>query len=101
MKQRYVRKRLHQHGGSKALDLPASFVRRLPSEFVKIEEKGDFLIIRSEDELTSMESDPLFALFIDSLMRDAMQNPAKLKDVSEVWDNEWDALLKEIPIDEE
>lgn len=45
--------------------------------------------------------DPLFHLFLDSMLQDSMKNPKKLKDLKDVWKKEWDALLKDVPIDEE
>jgi virulence-associated protein VagC len=96
-----LKKRLHQHGGSKALDLPVSFVKKLPTDTVSIEERDDCLIIRPQDGLTTMESDPLFAQFIQSLFLDAMKNPEKLKDLEEVWDEEWENLLEGVSDDEE
>ncbi len=98
---KHLQKRLHQHGGSKALDLPSSFVKKLSNDYVKIEERENCLIIHPECELTSMESDPHFAHFIECLLMDAMANPAKLKDAKEIWDAEWDDLLKGVSEDEE
>ena len=96
-----IQKRLHQHGGSKALDLPISFIKKLSTDTVSIEEKDDCLIIRPQSELTAMESDPLFTQFIQSLFLDAMKHPEKLKDLEEIWDDEWDDLLEGVPDDEE
>lgn len=96
-----LQKRLHQHGGSKALDLPSSFIRKLSTDFVLIEEKDNCLIVRPQDNLTAMESDPLFTQFIQSLFVDAMKHPEKLKDLEEVWDKEWDDLLDGVSDDEE
>lgn len=98
---RIMQKRLHQHGGSKALDLPASFIKKMPTDFVFIEEKGNCLVIHPQDELTAMESDPLFAQFIQSLFIDAMKHPEKLKDLEAVWDKEWADLLEGVSDDEE
>lgn len=95
-----LQKRLHQHGGSKALDLPVSFIKKMSTDFVLIEEKGNCLIIRPQDELTAMESDPLFTQFIQSLFLDAMKCSEKLKDLEEVWDNEWDDLLEGVSDDD-
>ena len=94
-------KRLHPHGGSKAIDLPISFIKKLSTDFVSIEEKDDCLIIRPQDDLTAMESDPVFTQFIQSLFLDAMKHPEKLKDLEEVWDKEWEDLLEGVSDDEE
>ena len=94
-----IRKRLHQHGGSKAIDLPANFVKQLPSDYVTIEEKKGTLIIRSVDELSAMESDPYFLQFIECIYADALAHPEKLKRLEEVWDEEWKDLLVDVDDD--
>ncbi len=38
----------------------------------------------------------LFTQFLDSIKEDANSNPDKLKDAKEVWDAEWDKLLKDV-----
>lgn len=97
-----MRKKLYQHGGSKAVDLPMSFISHLPSEFVTIEEQKDgTLLIRPVDELTAMESDPLFSHFLEVLHLDALKHPEKLKNIKDVWDDEWDCLLKGVDGGEE
>ena len=79
-----MRKRLFSHGGSKAVDLPISFVRKLPSNSVFLEEKnGSLFITPDEDIFMSMESEPFFAQFIEALLLDAMTNSKKLKDILE------------------
>lgn len=100
MMKRTFQKRLHQHGGSKALDLPATFVRKMPTDYVDIEEREDCLIIRINSELDSLESEPLFTNFINTILADAMEHPEKLKDIREIWDSEWDDLLKGVSEDE-
>jgi virulence-associated protein VagC len=99
--QTYLRKRLHKHGGSRALDLPTSFVKKLTSDYVKIVEKEGVLIIQPESELDRLEDDPRFEGFIHLLYEDALENPSKLKDVKEIWSSEWDELLKGVTDDEE
>ena len=97
-----MRKRLFSHGGSKAVDLPISFVRKLPSNSVRLEEKNGYLFITpDEDIFTSMESEPFFAQFIEALLLDAMSNSKKLKDIENVWDSDWDELLEGVIDDEE
>lgn len=96
-----LQKRLHQHGGSKALDLPVSFVKKMSNDFVLVEEKGNCLIIRPQDELTAMESDPHFTQFIQCLFHDALKHPEKLKGLEEVWDAEWEDLLEGVSDDDE
>ena len=48
-----------------------------------------------------MESDPLFQQFVEAIAIDAMTHPDKLHDVEDVWDDEWDGILKGVKIDEE
>ncbi len=96
-----LQKRLHSHGGSKALDLPISFIKKLPSDVVLIEERDNCLIIRPQDELNFVENDPLFKQFIQSILLDAMQHPEKLKNLEEVWDQEWNDLLEGVPDDDD
>ena len=47
-----------------------------------------------------MESEPLFASFVKALAIDAMKHPHKLHRTGEVWDKEWDALLKGVTADD-
>ena len=96
-----MRKRLFSHGGSKSIDLPAQFVKRLSTDTVYLEEKDNCLVIYPEDSLSSMETDPMFAQFVEGLFVDALAHPAKLKDVLEIWDNEWDKLLENVDDEEE
>lgn len=96
-----LQKRLHQHGGSKAIDLPVSFIKKLSSDIVMIEERDNCLIIWPQEGLNAMEVDPIFKQFIQSILLDAMQHPEKLKDLEEVWDKEWDDLLEGVSDDEE
>lgn len=79
-----------------------SFIYSLPSNYVSIEEQVDgTLLISPVDELTSMESDPLFKQFLEGLHLDALKHPEKLKNFREVWDNEWDELLEGVDGGEE
>lgn len=96
-----IRKQLHQHGGSKAVDLPMSFIKGLGSNYVTIEEKNGYIAIYPDSPLAGMESDPLFAHFLNTLLTDALKNPSELKDMKEVWDKEWEELLRDVPNDEE
>lgn len=52
---------------------------------------------KSVDELSSMESDLLFAQFIDALHLNALKHPEKLKSIHEVWDDDWQQLLEVLP----
>lgn len=87
-------KKLFRHGGSYAVDIPMEFVKKTGVKEVTLEYTSKGLIIQPKNELDSMESDPLFAKFIQALAIDALENPQKLHDVKEVWDDEWNSLLK-------
>jgi virulence-associated protein VagC len=90
-----MRKKIFSHGGSKSVDLPMSFIYSLSSNYVNIEEQSDgTLLIRPVDELTSLESDPLFTQFLEALYLDTLKHPEKLKNIKEVWDEEWEQLLE-------
>lgn len=86
------RKKLFPHGGSTAVDLPKEFVKKTGGQEVTIEDREDGIFIYVDD-LTNMESDPHFHLFIEALIQDAMKHPDQLKNLEEVWDEEWDELL--------
>lgn len=94
-------KKLFKHGGSYAVDIPIEFVRRTGSNEVILEATANKISIRPKTELDNIESDPLFAEFIQALAADAMKHPEKLHEVKEVWDEEWDDLLKGVTVDDE
>lgn len=96
-----IQKRLHKHGGSKAVDLPSAFIKKLSNDRVNIEMKGDTIIIRGVSHLDNLEAEPNFQLFIECLLQDALKNPDKLTDIRKLWDSEWDDLLEGVIIDEE
>lgn len=93
-------KKLFKHGGSYAVDIPVDFVKQTGSHEVVLELIGKKLSIRPKSELDTIESDPLFAGFIHALAADAMKHPDKLRQAKEVWDKEWDNLLKDVRGDE-
>ena len=92
-----MQKKLFKHGGSYAVDLPISFVRELDPKTVVIERTQDGIVIAPKRELDTIEQEPEFKTFVAALLQDAMRRPAKLRDVEEVWDKEWDDLLKDVP----
>ena len=94
-------KRLFKHGGSYAIDIPMAFVKAAGTTEVILESAPKRLSIRPKTELDTIESEPLFAEFIRALAVDAMKHPEKLHAVKEVWDKEWDELLKGVTADEE
>ena len=91
-----VIKKLFKHGGSYAVDIPIDFVKQTGSYEVILEITGKKLSIRPKSELDTIESEPLFANFIQALAFDAMKHPEKLRQSREVWDKEWDELLKDV-----
>ena len=94
-------KKLFKHGGSYAVDVPMDFVKHAGGIEVILETGPKKISIRPKTELDTIESEPLFAGFINTLAVDAMKHPEKLRDVKEVWDKEWDELLKGVTADDE
>ena len=89
-------RKLFQHGGSQAINLPKEFVQNLSENEVLIEISPNEVVIRNKSKLDTMESDPHFATFIKAIALDAMKHPEKLRDLEEVW-QDLDSLLKDIP----
>ena len=89
-----MQKKLFKHGGSYAVDLPISFVRELSSPTVHVERERERLVIVPQQELDTIEHEPEFKAFVSALLQDAFHRPSKLRDAGDVWDKEWDALLK-------
>lgn len=87
------RRRLFNHGGSKAVNLPKEANKILGNKEIVVEVREDGVFMYS-DAFANLESDPNFHLFIEALIQDAMQNPDQLKNLEDVWDKEWDELLK-------
>lgn len=94
-------KKLFKHGGSYAVDIPIDFIKQTGSREVILEIVGRKISIRPKTELDTIESDPLFSTFIQALAIDAMKHPEKLRQAKEVWDEEWDELLKDVKVSEE
>ncbi len=97
---RMVRK-LFKHGGSYALDIPMDFVRSIGTTEVILESTPRGLSVHPKTELDNIESEPLFAEFVNALAIDAMKHPEKLHEAKKVWDKEWDELLKGVTANEE
>lgn len=89
-----MHKKLFKHGGSYAIDLPVSFVRDLDSKTVVVEHRKDGLLIAPKGELDTIEGEPEFKAFAGAILHDALRRPSKLRGPKEVWDKEWDELLK-------
>lgn len=92
-----MQKKLFKHGGSYAVDLPMSFVRDLPAQTVVVEREGNKIVISAGRELDTIEGEPEFKTFVAALLQDALRRPSKLREAKEVWDKEWDDLLKDVP----
>lgn len=93
-------KKLFKHGGSQAINLPKEFAQNLTDNEVIIEVSPNEIIIRNKSKLDTMESEPHFTTFIKAIAVDAMKHPEKLRDLKEVWDSEWDELLKGVSADD-
>ncbi len=96
-----VVRKLFKHGGSYAVDIPMDFIKNTDTMEVIIESTPKKISIRPKNKLDNIESEPLFGKFINALAVDAMKHPEKLHEVKEVWDEEWDELLKGVTADEE
>lgn len=96
-----VVKKLFKHGGSYAIDLPMSFIKRNGTVEVVLENMEREIIIYPNTELDTIEDDPLFSGFVKAVAADAMRHPEKLIDVKKVWDEEWDELLKDVTVDDD
>lgn len=93
-------KKLFKHGGSLAIDLPNEFAKNLEGKVV-VEYDSNTLIVRKNTELDTIESEPEFGFFLKALLGDALKNPQKLKAMNQVWDKEWDDLLKDVEVEDE
>lgn len=96
-----VIRRLFKHGGSYAVDIPMEFVRRTGTIEVILEKLPGRISIRPKTELDTIESEPFFSQFIQAIAADAMRHPEKLRGPKEVWDKEWNKLLKGVSDDKE
>jgi len=94
-------RKLFKHGGSYAIDLPMEFVKNTEVNEVIVEFNSKKVSICPNTELDTIESEPMFNNFINALAVDAMKHPEKLRDVKEVWDEEWDELLKGVSVGDE
>jgi virulence-associated protein VagC len=93
-------KKLFKHGGSFAVDLPKAFFNGKGNKVI-IKYDQEKIIIIPKSDLDNIESEPEFEIFIKSLLADSLGNPNKLKDMNQVWDEEWDELLKDVKVDDD
>ena len=82
-------KKVFKHGGSLAIDLPKDFVKNA----------GQTVIIQNKTSLDNIESEPEFNVFVKALIEDALKHPERLKEMNQVWDKEWEELLKDVQVD--
>lgn len=91
-------KKVFKHGGSLAIDLPKDFVKNA-GQTVIIQYDENTVIIQNKTSLDNIESEPEFNVFVKALVEDALKHPERLKDINQVWDKEWDELLKDVRVD--
>lgn len=92
-------RKLFRHGNSKAITLPKDFVDTVKGREVVIQTSPQGLVISTKSRLDTLESDPLFATFIQALAADAMKHPQKLRDPAEAWSPEVVKLFNNMPDD--
>ncbi len=93
-------KKLFKHGGSLAVDLPKAFCNGKGREVV-IKYDDNKIVIIPKSDLDNIESEPEFEVFVKALVADSLGNPEKLKDMNQVWDKEWDGLLKDVGVEDD
>ena len=94
-------RKLFKHGNSKAITLPKEFVDTVKGREVVIQYSPAGVIISSRSRLDTLESDPLFATFIQALAAEAMKHPEKLRDPAEAWSPGVVELFNAMPHDDE
>ncbi|MBU1122243.1 MAG: hypothetical protein ABIH71_01150 [Candidatus Omnitrophota bacterium] len=94
-------RKLFKHGGSYAVDIPMAFVKCAGGKEVVLESTPRRISIRPKIKLDTLEEEPLFGEFLHALTIDALKHPERLYGVKEVWDKDWDKLLKNVKSDEE
>ncbi len=99
-------KKLFKHGGSLAVVIPSEFTQLLASDEVTLEFTVDdnnnpSLIVKPTNELDTIESDPLFAVFLQAIYKNAMENPHTLKDSSELFNERVQKLIECVDTDDD
>lgn len=51
---------------------------------------------KSKKTLIATQGKPLSKTLVDAFLHDALHRPTKLRGAKEVWDKEWDELLKDV-----
>lgn len=93
-------RKLFKHGNSKAVTLPKEFVETVRGSEVIIKYSPNGVMISSKSRLDTLESDPLFATFIQAVAAEAMKHPEKLRDPAEAWSPEVVKLFNAMPHDD-
>ncbi len=96
-----ITRKLFRHGHSKAITLPKEFVDTIKGREVVIHYSSEGLVISTKSRLDTLESNPLFAAFIQALAVDAMKHAGKLREPAEAWSPEVVKLFKNMPHDHE
>ncbi len=94
-----VQKKLFKHGGSLAMVMPSEFIKRLKAHEVVVElsfinGKTPKLTITPTDSFDTIENDPIFALFAEAILRDAMEHPQDLLKTEDIWNEKALRLLE-------
>ncbi len=55
----------------------------------------------SEEELSDIENEPLFTVFMEALYINTINHPENLKDLSDIFDERADKLLEGVNLDED
>ncbi len=99
-------KKFFKHGGSQAVVIPSEMTKHFPTKnvavkFIYNKQDEPMIIITPAEDPELMEDDPLFAKFLQAIYNDAMKHPEKLKDLSDIFDEEADKLLEGVDIHED
>lgn len=93
-------------GNQDGFRLPRSFFRDYPhlanaSGHIEALSDNTFLVRLDTDNVDEVDEDEgiMMSLFLDFLMKDAMQNPSKLVPYTQEMSNEMDDLLADVVID--
>jgi virulence-associated protein VagC len=95
-----IEKKLFKHGGSYAIDLPKDFLKSRSGKVI-VKYDNNKLLILPQETADNIESEPEFKSFVKALVNDSLKHPGKLKDLTQVWDKEWDKLLKGVTVDDD
>ena len=94
-------RKLFTHGHSQAITLPKEFVDTVKGREVVMVYSPAGVMISSKSRLDTLESEPLFATFIQAIAAEAMKHPEQLRDPAEAWSHEVVKLFNAMPHDDE